>query len=190
MNQRDVRHVFESLRKGLVPERGLEAYAVGVERSRVEIARQLDLAQDGEGTIKFLRGGYGCGKTFLGRLAVLDAQQRGFATSFVVVSDNDLKFYKFDDVYRKVVSELGTASCSRGALGDVLDRWIGKIEESIHIAHVSSIKIDTNLLFSDVLIETTGGHHPIVCHGHTKGDAIKMKQLVEKLQSERYAKKI
>jgi len=69
-------------------------------------------------------------------------------------------------------------------------QWVGKIEESIHIAHVSSIKIDTNLMFSDVLIETTGGHHPIVCHGHTKGDAVKMKQLVEKLQSERYAKKI
>jgi hypothetical protein len=69
-------------------------------------------------------------------------------------------------------------------------QWIGKIENSIHIAHVSSIKIDTNLIFSDVLIETTGGHHPIVCHGHTKGDAIKMKQLIEQHQSERYAKKI
>jgi hypothetical protein len=68
-------------------------------------------------------------------------------------------------------------------------QWIGRIENSIHIAHVSSIKIDTNLLFSDVLIETTGGHHPIVCHGHTKGDAVRIKQLVEKLQSERYAKK-
>ena len=67
-------------------------------------------------------------------------------------------------------------------------QWIGKIENSIHIAHVSSIKIDTNLVFSDVLIETTGGHHPIICHGHTKGDAVKIKQLVEKLQSERYAK--
>lgn len=69
-------------------------------------------------------------------------------------------------------------------------QWVGKIEESIHIAHVSSIKIDTNLVFSDVLIETTGGHHPIICHGHTKGDAIGMKQLIEKYQSERYAKKI
>ena len=37
-------------------------------------------------------------------------------------------------------------------------QWIGKREESIHIAHVSSIKIDTNVIFSDVLIETTGGH--------------------------------
>jgi len=65
-------------------------------------------------------------------------------------------------------------------------QWIGKIEESIHISHVSSIKIDTNLVFSDVFIETTGGHNPIVCHGHTKGDAVAMKKLIEKLQSERY----
>jgi OOP family OmpA-OmpF porin len=58
----------------------------------------------------------------MARLAVLDAQAKNFATSFVVVSDNDLKFHKFDDVYRKVVSELGTARCPRGALSDILDR--------------------------------------------------------------------
>ncbi len=52
-------------------------------------------------------------------------------------------------------------------------QWIGKREESIHMAHVASIKIDTHLIFSDVFIETTGGHNPIVCHGHTKGDAMR-----------------
>jgi hypothetical protein len=67
----------------------------------------------------------------MARLALLDAQARGFATSFVVVSDNDLKFHRFDDVYRKVLTELGTASCPRGALGDILDRWIGRVEESL-----------------------------------------------------------
>ena len=67
-------------------------------------------------------------------------------------------------------------------------QWVGKIEESIHIAHVSSIKIDTDLIFSDVFIETTGGHNPIVCHGHTKGDAVKMKKIIETFQSERYGK--
>ena len=77
---------------------------------------------------------------------------------------------------------------SRDSITLYQPQWIGRIENSIHIAHVSSIKIDTNLLFSDVLIETTGGHHPIVCHGHTKSDAVKIKQLIEKLQSERYQK--
>ncbi len=131
LTKRDIEHIFEPLRKGLVPERGLEAFAVGIEKQRNEIHRQLELVADGDGTTKFLRGGYGCGKTFMSRLALLDAQQRGFATSFVVVSDNDLRFHRFDDVYRKVVTELGTASCARGALGDILDRWIGKLEDTL-----------------------------------------------------------
>jgi len=131
MTNRDVQHVFESLRKGLVPERGIDAFAVGIEKLRGEMARQLELAKGGEGTIKFLRGGYGCGKTFMGRLTLLDAQEQKFATSFVVVSDNDLRFHRFDDVYRKVMMELGTAACHRGALGDILDRWIGKVENAL-----------------------------------------------------------
>ncbi len=131
ISERDVEHVFERLRSGVVPERGLEAFAVGIDRQRNEIHRQLGLAERREGTFKFLRGGYGCGKTFLARLALADAQARGFATSFVVVSDNDLHFHRFDDVYRKVVQELGTRSCPRGALGDLIDRWIARVEEAL-----------------------------------------------------------
>ena len=67
-------------------------------------------------------------------------------------------------------------------------QWIGKFEESIHMAHVSSVKIDTNLVFSDVLIETSGGHHPVVCHGHSKRDAVRMKALIEQFQTEYYRK--
>lgn len=131
LTKRDVEHVFEALRKGLVPERSIDAFAVGIEKPRGELHRQLELAEAGEGTIKFLRGGYGCGKTFMARLALLDAQNQGFATSFVVVSDNDLRFHRFDDVYRKVMTELGTATCPRGALNDILDRWIAKVEEAL-----------------------------------------------------------
>jgi len=128
---RDIDHVFERLRLGAVPERGLEAFAVGVDVERAELHRQLEMAADGEGVFKFLRGGYGCGKTFMCRLALLDARARQFATSFVVVSDADLRFHQFDDVYRKVVRELGTRSCPRGALSDILDRWIARVEDML-----------------------------------------------------------
>ncbi len=131
VTQRDAKHIFNQLRAGLVPERGLDALAVGVEKPREELRRQLDLVQDGSGSIKFLRGGYGCGKTFMGRLAIADAQARGFVTSFVVVSDNDLRFHRFEEVYRKVVTELATETCPRGALSDILDRWIGRIETGL-----------------------------------------------------------
>jgi hypothetical protein len=76
LGRNDAEHVFQSLRQGTVPERGLEAFAVGIDAQRSEIERMLDLAQKGEGLTKFLRGGYGCGKTFMARLATLDAQAR------------------------------------------------------------------------------------------------------------------
>lgn len=65
-------------------------------------------------------------------------------------------------------------------------RWIGRQEESIHMAHVASVKIDTGLLLSDVFIETSGGASPIRCHGHRKQDAVRMKTLIEHHQTDYY----
>jgi len=65
-------------------------------------------------------------------------------------------------------------------------RWIGKREETIHMAHISSVRIDTGLLLSNVLVETSGGSDPIVCHGHRKGDAVEMKTLIERYQTDYY----
>ncbi len=131
LSDRQIHHIFERLRSGVVPEHGLDAFAVGIERQRREIARQLDLVQAGEGTFKLLRGGYGCGKTFTARLALHDAKARNFVTSFVVVSDNDLHFHRFDELYRKVVESLSTRTSERGALGDIIDRWIALVEQQL-----------------------------------------------------------
>jgi hypothetical protein len=65
-------------------------------------------------------------------------------------------------------------------------RWIGRLEEVIHLAHVASVKIDTGLLLSNVHIETSGGSSPIVCHGHHKADAVRMKSLIERFQTDYY----
>ena len=65
-------------------------------------------------------------------------------------------------------------------------QWIGRLEESIHMAHISSIRIDTHLVFADVYIETSGGQDPIVCHGHTKGDVVEMRKLIETFQTGYY----
>jgi hypothetical protein len=64
--------------------------------------------------------------------------------------------------------------------------WIGRQEESIHMAHIASVKIQTGLLLSNVLIETSGGASPIRCHGHRKADAVEMKRLIELYQDEYY----
>jgi hypothetical protein len=54
------------------------------------------------------------------------------------------------------------------------------------MAHVSSVSIDTNLMFSDVIIETSGGATPVRCHGHRKKDAARMKALIEQHQTAYY----
>jgi hypothetical protein len=63
-------------------------------------------------------------------------------------------------------------------------RWIGRQEEAIHMAHIASVKIVTGMLLSNVLIETSGGSEPITCHGHWKGDAARMKALIEGYQTQ------
>ena len=64
--------------------------------------------------------------------------------------------------------------------------WFGKREQSIHMAHVASVEINTNLFFSNVVIETSGGSEPVRCHGHRKRDAVEMKRLINQFQTDYY----
>ncbi len=68
-------------------------------------------------------------------------------------------------------------------------QWFGRREHSIHMAHVASVEIDTNLFFSNLVIETSGGSEPVRCHGHRKRDAIEMKRLISEFQSDYYKQK-
>jgi hypothetical protein len=64
--------------------------------------------------------------------------------------------------------------------------WFGRIEHSIHVAHVASVRVETGIVFSDVYIETSGGASPVKCHGHRKRDAVEMQRLIEQFQSTYY----
>jgi len=66
-------------------------------------------------------------------------------------------------------------------------QWFGRREQSIHMSHVASVLIDTNLFFSNVMIESSGGTDPVRCHGHHKRDAIEMKRLIEGYQTAYYS---
>ncbi len=65
-------------------------------------------------------------------------------------------------------------------------RLFGSLEENISISQVASVKISTGVLWSDILIESTGGTDPIISHGHRKADAIRIRDLVESFQAARH----
>jgi len=60
--------------------------------------------------------------------------------------------------------------------------WFSSDEESINIRHISSVRIKTGILWSDIWIESSGGTNQIYSHGHTKGDAQQIKRMVEDYQ--------
>ncbi len=60
--------------------------------------------------------------------------------------------------------------------------WFSKDEMSFSIHKVASVHIKTGLLWSNILIESSGGTDPIESHGHTKSDAERIKELIEGYQ--------
>lgn len=61
--------------------------------------------------------------------------------------------------------------------------WFTVNEMSIHLSRVASVRIDTGMLWADILVESTGGSDPLSSHGHSKGDARRIKELIETFQS-------
>ena len=62
--------------------------------------------------------------------------------------------------------------------------WFSQEQMSISLANVASVRIHTGVIWSTILIESSGGSDPLESHGHTKGDALRIKELIESYQAE------
>lgn len=63
-------------------------------------------------------------------------------------------------------------------------RLFGSNEESIGMTKVASVHISTGVFWSEIVIESTGGTDPITSHGHRKGDAQRIRDLIESYQAQ------
>jgi hypothetical protein len=61
--------------------------------------------------------------------------------------------------------------------------WFSIDEISISIQKVASVHIQTGLVWSKIIIESSGGTDPLTSHGHSKGDARRVKELLEGYQA-------
>ena len=80
------REIIAALRKGTVPQRGLDFFAVGLGRFESVISEELADVGQGAAAFKAVRGDYGCGKTFFGRWVQEHAKKKGFATAEVQIA--------------------------------------------------------------------------------------------------------
>ena len=69
--------IVSALRRGTVPNSGLDALAVGIETFASTLNEELDVVATGRGGFKAVRGEYGTGKTFFGRWLQERARSKG-----------------------------------------------------------------------------------------------------------------
>ncbi|MCB9531340.1 MAG: BREX system ATP-binding protein BrxD [Myxococcales bacterium] len=125
------RDVVEALRRGTVPRRGLDLFAVGTDRLERALQEELDRCAAGGSVFKALRGDFGCGKSFTARWYQQQAMARGFAVAEVQISENDTPLHRLETVYRRAMEGLRTAEWDTGAFRAVISQWIMGLEEEV-----------------------------------------------------------
>jgi hypothetical protein len=62
--------------------------------------------------------------------------------------------------------------------------WFSMDEISISIRKVASVHIKTGMVWSEIVIESSGGSDPLTSNGHSKADARRIKELIEDAQAQ------
>lgn len=123
--------IIDALRRGTVPQAGLDAFAVGLDRFTAALDDELAAVRRGSGVFKAVRGEYGSGKTFFARWLQERAKRAGFATAEVQISEGETPLHRLETVYRRMMERLSTAEAANGALRTVIDAWFFALEEDV-----------------------------------------------------------
>ena len=123
--------IIDALRRGTVPQQGLDVLAVGLARFEDAIDEELQAVSSGGAVFKAVRGEYGSGKTFFSRWLTERGKRAGFATTEVQISETETPLYKLETVYRRITENLSTPTAQSGALRDVIDGWFYILDHDV-----------------------------------------------------------
>jgi hypothetical protein len=125
------REVIDALRRGAVPQAGLDLLAVGLDRFEAAVDEDLDAVASGGSVFKAVRGEYGSGKTFFSRWLGERAKRRSLAATEVQVSETETPLHRLETVYRRLTERLATSSFPPSALRPIVDAWFYALEEDV-----------------------------------------------------------
>lgn len=123
------REIIDALRRGTVPQNGLDQFAVGLSRFEDALSAEFDTLTSGQAMFKAVRGEYGSGKTFFSRWLGEQAKRRGMAVAEVQISEAETPLHRLETVYRRVCESLQTAEFPPSAFRQVLDAWLFSLEQ-------------------------------------------------------------
>lgn len=123
--------IIDALRRGTVPNQGLDVLAVGLDRFDDYFAEEFAKVKQGGAGFKALQGEYGSGKTFASRWLCERAKRAGFITSEVQISETETPLHRHETVYRRIMERLSTSALQFGAFQAVLDQWFYTLEQDV-----------------------------------------------------------
>ena len=145
--------ILDALRRGTVPQRGLDALAVGLDRFETVMDETLAHVAAGHSGFKAVRGDYGCGKTFFARWIQERAKQKGFAVAEVQISETETPLHRLETVYRRLIEHLSTSAAESGAFRSIVDGWFYTLEEDAIAAGADPSTPEELFAAADALME-------------------------------------
>lgn len=127
--------LIHSVSAGVVPRLGAPYIAIGRDEEIGALLRDLEIADEGGCSMRFLIGKYGSGKSFLMQLTRDYALERGFLCCDADLSpERRLCGGKGSGVatYRELLKNLSSRACPEGgALPQVISRWLSSLQGEV-----------------------------------------------------------
>lgn len=135
VREKDRHAILQALRAGVVPRVGLHHVQVGRKSEVSAILSDLDRTKEGAAAIRFVVGAFGAGKSFFLNLVGTLALEKGFLLARADITV-DRRLHGSQGQARSLVSELMKNLSSKarpdgGALGGVIERWIGEVSHEV-----------------------------------------------------------
>lgn len=130
--------LINSFKNGVVPEHHLDFIVTGRQLEIEELKRCFQNTQNDIGSIKFITGPYGSGKTFLLNYSKNMALDLGFVVAKIEV-DSNFKFYNLEQLYYHVMHNLyvHNNNYSKTSFENIFDLWIRKLKSDDYKNHAA-----------------------------------------------------
>lgn len=154
--------ILNALRMGVIPDTILDELVVGRTHEIEELSEMLEgIKEDGYSAVKFIKGEYGTGKSFMLNYLKQKAMEEGFVVASLSITGG-FNFSRFDSLYTAIMSSLEIKSDHRGkgtSFEEIFENWLKGIkrEKALNTASkdiysvISSLN-DFNNAFAMVLL--------------------------------------
>ncbi len=157
---KEVDQVLNALRMGVIPGTSIDNFIVGRDQEKHELEDFMSSVEQGEGRVKFIRGAYGSGKTFMMKYLTEKALDQGFIVANVPIHSG-FGFSKLDGVYANIMNHLliRTDEETSTNFEMIFEKWLEGLKSSgdarkasQNIYSVIKALSDYNSSFSSVLL--------------------------------------